>query len=264
MLICFVQIILFSCCCIRRVILKVEKIRSFVVEGNIGTGKSTLIEILKKNLNVDIVFEPIKKWQSIKGEQNLLDLFYKDIDRWAYTFQSYAFVTRVLEQEENFKKNVSGIQVLERSVYSDRYCFAKNCFELGKLTAMEWELYKEWFKWLVEGYTKRPDGFIYLKTKPEVCYSRILKRNRQEESAVPLDYIKLLHNKHENWLVEKIGVEEDNFISEVPVLSLECNNDFENCEKEQERLVRNIASFLGIDSSYNLQNSSKNIDRPEL
>ena len=224
-----------------------KNIKSFIVEGNIGAGKSTFLRILQKRLAVDVVFEPLEKWQAVKGGQNLLDLFYKDTERWSYTFQSYAFVTRVLEQRKNEQQNFSGVQILERSVYSDRYCFAKNCFELGKMSTMEWQLYKEWFSWLVEGYTKRPDGFIYLGTDPDVCYERLLKRDRYEESAVPFKYLELLHRKHEDWLIEKIDLEKS--FSEIPVLKLECNKEFENDIKEQDKHIEKIVSFFGLEEA---------------
>ena len=63
-----------------------------MIEGNIGAGKSTFLKVLQNQLNADIIFEPTNKWQEIDRESNLLDLFYKDTPRWAYTFQSYAFI----------------------------------------------------------------------------------------------------------------------------------------------------------------------------
>lgn len=218
--------------------------KCFILEGNIGAGKSTFLRIVKDRLAVQPVFEPCEKWQKVGGTENLLEKFYADTPRWAYTFQSYAFITRVLEQLEHAKKNTLGAQVLERSVYSDRYCFAKNCFELGTLSLLEWKLYQEWFNWLVDNYAIKPDGFIYLRTDPTVCFERLLKRNRKEEAAVPLSYLELLHNKHEDWLIKKEGVAE--YITKTPVLVLECNADFEHDEQEQARHMAKIASFFGV------------------
>lgn len=217
--------------------------KSLIIEGNIGAGKSTFLKIVGRFLDSDIVFEPHEKWQDVEGE-NLLDLFYKDTKRWAYTFQTYAFITRVLEQEKNAKNTDKDFQVLERSVYSDRYCFAKNCFEMGTMNKLEWSLYKDWFSWLVEQYTAKPAGFIYLKTDPEICYNRLVKRNRSEESNVPLKYLKLLDQKHNDWLMEKKGVSE--FIADVPVLVLDCNKDFEFDVSEQVKHMNSIADFFGV------------------
>lgn len=218
-------------------------LQSLIVEGNIGAGKSTFLRILEKRLQVQVVYEPHEAWQSVGGE-NLLDRFYSDTKRWAYTFQSYAFVTRVLAQEQHVLTCKYPTQVLERSVYSDRYCFAKNCYEMGVMNALEWKLYQEWFSWLVDLYTVKPHGFIYLQTDPEICFERLKKRNRSEEQTVSLDYIKKLHDKHESWLLEKRDVAP--YLKDVPVLVLPCNKDFEHDLEMQEEHLQKICDFFNV------------------
>lgn len=217
--------------------------RCFVVEGNIGAGKSTFLKMLKQYLNVQIVLEPHEQWQRVAGtDHNLLHKFYKDPNRWAYTFQSYAFVSRIMSQQAHSQSNPYAIQVLERSVFSDRYCFARNCYELGYMNALEWKLYQEWFTWLRDTYVSRPEGFIYLRTKPEICYERLNKRNREEEATVSIEYIRSVHDKHEGWLIEKEGV--DGYMREIPVLILDCDIDFENNKAEQEKHVEAVGAFM--------------------
>lgn len=218
--------------------------RIISLEGNIGAGKSTFLKIIEKALAVQAIFEPHTKWQQVGGTENLLEKYYAEPHRWSYTFQTYAFVTRVIEQESFARKSMFPIQMLERSVYSDRYCFAKNSFELGTMTALEWKLYQEWFSWLVDGYAATPVGFIYLRTTPEVCYERLKKRNRSEERNVSLDYLKTIHEKHERWLIERedvLGLEK-----EVPILVLPVHQDFEHDQQQQDRLLGEIAAFFGI------------------
>lgn len=230
--------------------------KCFIVEGNIGAGKSTFLRKLQEYLNVQMVFEPHEQWQRVGGTENLLEKFYNDTTRWAYTFQTFAFVTRVMEQEKHAAVNQFPVQILERSVYSDRYCFARNCFELGTMNALEWKLYQEWFGWLVDNYTKKPDGFIYLRTDPNVCFERIVKRSRHEEAAVPLEYIQKLHDKHEDWLIHKKDVAP--YLQETPVLVLDCNNEFENNHAEMENHVEKIASFMMEHNIYNVKQSQNN------
>lgn len=215
-----------------------------VIEGNIGAGKSTFLHLLNQYLQIDPVFEPHDKWQNIGDGENLLEKFYTDIRRWAYTFQTYAFVTRVLEQEKQVRNSKTNVQVLERSVYSDRYCFAKNCYEMGVMQSLEWQLYRDWFNWLVDGYTTKPTGFIYLQTDPNVCYDRLRKRNRHEEAAVPLDYLKRLHEKHEDWLIQRAEVAD--YLKDTPVLTLPCNHDFESDEQELTKHLSKIMQTFGI------------------
>ncbi|MFC1894649.1 deoxynucleoside kinase [Candidatus Dependentiae bacterium] len=214
----------------------------FFLEGNIGAGKSIFLKILKDNLNVDICFEPINKWQDIENEGNILDLFHKNTKRWAYTFQSYTFISRIqyqIEEEISCKKDT---QIFERSVYCDRYCFAKNCYESGNITSLEWQIYKEWFSWLIKKHTKKPSAFIYLKTDPKVCLARLKKRNCSQEACVELSYLELLHKNHEDWLVKKICI--NNYISDVPILVLDCDQDFESNLDIQKEHIKSVEKFI--------------------
>ncbi len=213
----------------------------FAVEGNIGAGKSTFLKVIARYLNAQFVPEPLEQWQNVGGE-NLLERFYADTQRWSYTFQTYAFVTRIVMQEAEAKKNELSYQIVERSVFSDRFCFAKNAYELGLMSALEWKLYQEWFAWLVEGYMKKPSGFIYLRTDAQVCYERMLKRSRSDEASVHFDYIHMLHKRHEDWLIHR--KEDTAFLHDVPVLVLECNEDFENNESVQKEHIQKIVDFL--------------------
>ena len=218
---------------------------SLMVEGNIGAGKSTFLKMLQSYLDICPVFEPNQRWQNIDGE-NLLDKFYKDTTRWAYTFQSYAFVSRVMEYDLAAEQTTKSVLISERSVFSDRYCFAENSFEMGVMDHLEWQLYKEWFSWLVYRYVTMPTGFIYLQTDPKICYDRMHIRSRSEEAAVSLSYLDLLHQKHERWLIDKEGV--DPQIKDVPVLVLHCNEDFEHNVDEQKKHVQKIVEFYKIQS----------------
>jgi len=238
--------------------------KSFIVEGNIGAGKSTFLKLIEHRLDIQVVLEPHEQWQKVGDTENLLEKFYADTQRWAYTFQTYAFVTRIMSQQEYAKKNIFSSQLLERSVYSDRYCFAHVAHELGNMNALEWKLYQEWFTWLVDNYTTKPSGFIYLRTSPETCYKRLKKRCRKEEIDISLDYLQALHNKHEKWLIEKEDIAP--YLKHVPVLSLPCDVDFENNMQEQERHIEKIISFFDIQPSsaqntYASSNQSKTIVR---
>lgn len=213
----------------------------FAVEGNVGAGKTTFLKVIGESLNMQVVPEPHEAWQNINGE-NLLDAFYSDGKRWAYTFQTYVFITRIIRREEMERANSFQHQLTERSVFADRHCFGKNSHEMGLMNDLEWNLYKEWFAWFVENRVSRPAGFIYLRADPSVCYSRLVKRNRFEEKLVSIDYLKLLHAKHESWLIHKKDVLAA--VRDVPVLVLDCDQDFESNEALQKIYAERVAAFV--------------------
>lgn len=221
---------------------RIRKQHYVVIEGNVGAGKSTFLKLIKDYFHAQVVFEPHQKWQHEDSEHNLLAKFYTDTQRWAYTFQTYAFVTRVIEQEKHARTNPFPLQFLERSVFSDRYCFAKNAHERGHMNTLEWKLYTEWFSWLVDGYVQKPSAFVYLQVDPKTCFKRLQKRDRSEEATVTLEYLEQLHEKHEQWLLKKEGVAD--YLRDVPVLTLAAGDNFESDRNVLEKHVSQIATFL--------------------
>jgi deoxyadenosine/deoxycytidine kinase len=211
------------------------------IEGNIGAGKSTFLKMIESYLDAHILFEPHQKWQDVDGE-NILDYFYKDTQRWGYTFQNYVLITRLLSQKKSIELTKKKLHFFERSLYSDRYCFAQNCFETGSISSVEWKLYKDIFAEFQLNYAVRPSAFIYLQTDPEICFERLVKRNRTEEGVVSLDYIRLLHQKHESLFILKEI--DDLVLKQIPVLVLSCNDEFENNGSIAKRHIDSIIEFI--------------------
>jgi deoxyadenosine/deoxycytidine kinase len=173
------------------------------LEGNIGAGKSTLLRGLQRH-GVRTIEEPLAQWQGTGQRQNLLDLFYTDPKRWAFTFQTFAFLSRAQASTAALKAAPEGeaTVVLERSLQSDKRCFAINCHKTGLFTEAEWAVYSDYHDWLVgESASLRIDGAVYLRTSPTTCLGRIRQRARAEESSLPLEYLTQLHARHEEWLL---------------------------------------------------------------
>jgi deoxyadenosine/deoxycytidine kinase len=218
------------------------------VEGNIGSGKSTFLKKLSESINCKIAVEPCKRWQDVGG-YNLLEAFYKDSNRWGYTFQSYVFLTRIQALEKMFEyffNNLSNDMdyfISERFVLADLYVFAKTSYDLGIFNKIEWEAYCNWYLWMIKKYVPIPSGFIYLRVMPEVAYNRINIRARGEESEISIDYLKMIHNCHENWMIHKKFFIETGF-SDIPVLVIDCNKDFEHNIIEWNIILEKTKSFI--------------------
>ena len=186
----------------------------YIVEGNIGSGKTELLNILNDNINCEIIKEPVEVWQSIIGDnKNILQQFYEDPVRYAYLFQTIVFKTR-LQSIDHLQ--VKSIRFSERSIWTDKYVFGKSCIESKKMNELEKNAYMQWFDWLEEKFFKIPDGIIYLQCSPEKCYERMNIRARNEESSVPIEYLKEIHLNHEEWI---------NSWKKTSVLILNNNND---------------------------------------
>ena len=175
------------------------------IEGNIGAGKSTLLRLLARR-GMRTVDEPLKKWRGEEGGgSNLLELFYGDPKRWAFTFQTAAFLTRAQTAAAALRAPdvpPDATWVLERSLLSDKHCFATNCFKTELFTPAEWGVYQDFHTWLMAEFpTLSIDGAIYVRTEPTTCLSRLRSRGREEESSIPLDYLSALHTRHEEWLL---------------------------------------------------------------
>ncbi|MEI6805144.1 MAG: deoxynucleoside kinase [Myxococcaceae bacterium] len=207
------------------------------LEGNIGAGKSSFLQILADHLNCKVIFEPHHRWQASDDSENILDLFYKNPKRWAYTFETYTLLTRLCDHQVHTSKHDHQFVISERSPYSGRYCFAANTHAQGHLTDLEWELYQSLCDHLFAQHVAKPTGMIYLKTSPEICYKRLNIRNRKEESTLPLEYLEQLHAKHETWLLGK---------QDIPTLVLDGNLPYLHDNESKQHLVKLVSDFFGI------------------
>lgn len=172
----------------------------FIIEGNIGSGKTTLVRKLKDREDTEVIEEPVDLWLSIRdddGKHSLLDLFYSDSKRYSYLFQTMVFKTRLMSLDHEQEKS---IRFSERSIWTDKYIFGENCIENNMMNAIEAKSYYKWFNWLEKHFEPNPAGIIYIQCSPEKCMERIKKRAREGEDLISYDYLKQLHNKHEKWL----------------------------------------------------------------
>lgn len=174
------------------------------LEGNIGAGKSTVGQRLKASGLFDFLEEPISLWRE-GFAANLLQRMYTDMDRWAFTFQIMAFVTRVKTWQEILSRTDHQRVVLERSVFTDRRVFAANLHRRGAISDVEWELYCGLWDFLVSHYCVQPDHIIYLRTPVDVCMERIRVRGREEESQISLEYLRQIEELHDQWLMGNPG-----------------------------------------------------------
>ena len=208
------------------------------IEGNIGAGKTTIINEINKltfNKSHIIILEQVQEWMNIKddNDNNILELFYSDQQKYGYIFQSYVLFSRLQFMLKTIKDNPNSIIICERSHLTDIKVFAKALFELGKLSSIEWNVYNKWHKLIQELFDIKISGIIYNRCSPSICLERICKRSRNGESDITLDYLNLLHNKHEDWMKD---------LSDIKILNI--NGDIDILDNERNQLLNNILFFI--------------------
>ena len=207
------------------------------IEGNIGVGKSTFIDIIKQNiLDSEIVPEPVDMWKERidTDGQNILQKFYQDVPRWAYSFQNLACISRMTKIEDSISKSNAKYIFLDRSLDTDKYIFEQMLYDTKQISEIEHQMYNLWCDFYYKYVRSKLENVtVYLKCSPEIALERIKKRGRVEEKDISIEYLTQIHNYHEKWLGSKSNV-----------LIIDCNKDFENDIEYQMEIVNKVKSYL--------------------
>jgi len=204
-----------------------------VVEGNIGSGKTTFLKHFNKlSDEVEIIAEPVEKWRNANGH-NLLQMMYEDPDRWSLAFQTYVQLTMV---QNHTMETTKSIKLMERSLFSAKYCFVENLKRSGKMPLCEYEVLTSWFDFLLSSpqVDLGVDLIVYMRTSPDVALRRLMSRGRGEENLIAKEYIQDLHYLHEDWLVH------GKYALPAPVIVVDADKDLDEMQEvfaRQEEIV---------------------------
>lgn len=161
------------------------------IDGNIGCGKSSVLNYLHRNNKIAIDLEPVESWTSF-----LIKIYEKNCEY--FKFNVRVWLDRCWIQEKTDKILI----LIERSPYFIKNVFIQSQYDNDLITEDEYNILQELYKktdmlWISNIY-------IYLRSDPEKCFNRIKKRNRQCEKTVSLDYLTILHNYHEDKYKEAV------------------------------------------------------------
>jgi deoxyadenosine/deoxycytidine kinase len=218
------------------------------IEGNIGSGKSTLLANLRTYYenNCDVIFlkEPVDEWEKIKDENGttILEKFYGDQNKYSFPFQMMAYVSRLKVLRDALKgidrtQNRRIVIITERSLYTDKMVFAKMLYDSQKIELINYKIYLNWFDTFSEEFPV--NKVVYVKTDPEICHSRIMKRSREGESNIPLEYLKNCNNYHNNML----DVNLDDCVCDEQLI-LDGNIDIYENNDQLEKWINEIEGFI--------------------
>ena len=164
--------------------------KTIAIAGNIGTGKSSLVEFLTRTYGIMPFYEP-------NDENPYLPDFYRDMKRWAFHSQLY-FLSNKFRMHRQLEQ-LSGVVVLDRTIYEDAEIFATALRDMRKFTGRDWETYWNFYQTILDSI-RPPDLMIYLRCSMRTLRNRIRQRGRAMEKDIPLSYLKRLDNLYDEWI----------------------------------------------------------------
>ena len=175
------------------------------IAGNIGSGKSTLTNLLARHYG----WEP--RFEAVEGNPYLED-YYHDIHRWSFNLEVYFLKERFRDLIAISQTDHTIIQ--DRTIYEGVYVFMENNKAMGNLSDRDYETYMELFEQMMS-MVKLPDLMIYLRASVPHLVSNIQKRGRDYEQAIQLDYLQNLNERYDDFIYNKyqgkvMTVEKDN------------------------------------------------------
>ncbi|MDX1481835.1 MAG: deoxynucleoside kinase [Woeseiaceae bacterium] len=169
---------------------RVEGPRSIAVAGNMGAGKSTMVEFLSRTYGIAPFYEP--------NEDNpYLPDFYADMKRWAFHSQLY-FLSHKFRLHQELDR-APGVVVLDRTIFEDAEIFATALYEMRKIDRRDWATYRAFYATILDAI-RPPDLLIYLRCSMRTLRKRIRLRGRDMEQDVPARYLKRLDRLYERWI----------------------------------------------------------------
>ncbi len=164
--------------------------RTIAIAGNIGAGKTSLVEFLTSTYNITPFYEP-------NDENPYLEDFYKDMKRWGFHSQLY-FLSNKFQIHQQVDQT-PGVVVQDRTIFEDVEIFATALKQMRKISERDWKTYQDFYQ-SITASIKPPDLMIYLKCSIRTVRKRIKIRGRQMEQDIPLSYLRRLDRLYENWI----------------------------------------------------------------
>jgi deoxyadenosine/deoxycytidine kinase len=164
--------------------------KTIAIAGNMGSGKSTMVDFLSRAYGVQPFYEP-------NDDNPYLPDFYRDMQRWAFRSQLYFLSSKFrLHQELD---RTPGVSILDRTIFEDAEVFAAALRDMGHIDKRDWATYRAFYETILEAI-EPPDLMIYLRCSMRTLRKRIRLRGRAMEQDVPLSYLKRLQLLYDRWI----------------------------------------------------------------
>ena len=221
------------------------------IEGNIGAGKSTILDALKSRININGVFmqEPVNVWETVKDESNktILMKYYENPEKYAFPFQIMAYTTRLHALKSCIENNSNcDVIVCERSLEADKNIFAKMLYDDSMIECVSYQIYNMLYNNTANAY--RADAIIYMRADPKECLFRIHKRLRNGENNISMEYLESCHKYYDEWLMAEHDGDHggDHDRNNIPILVLDVNDnvDYNEDNGVGQKWILQISQFI--------------------
>ncbi|MDY3979944.1 MAG: deoxynucleoside kinase [Tidjanibacter sp.] len=192
------------------------------IAGNIGSGKTSLTEILSKRYGAKAYYEDI--------DNPYIADFYDDMNRWSFNFQMFFLGSRI-NQTLMMLRESTGNVIQDRTIYEDAHIFAGNLHQMGLMSSRDYDTYMKIFN-LATDLVPAPEVLVYLKASVPTLVRQIIKRGRSYEMGIDIDYLERLNNRYNDWI-------ENNYKGKVLVVNVD-ETDFVSHPDEIERIAAQI------------------------
>ena len=194
--------------------MQVDNIPVLLLTGYLGSGKTTLTEILTERYGAKAYYEDLAN--------PYINDFYEDMGRWSFHLQLWFLGSRI-QQTLTMLADGSDNVVQDRTIYEDAHIFADNLHSMGLMASRDFDTYMKMFN-IEQTLLPKPDVLIYLKASVPTLIAQIKMRGREYEQNIDIDYLKRLNDRYDEWVSNYEGevfvIDKDNsdFVENIKVL----------------------------------------------
>lgn len=160
------------------------------IAGNIGSGKTTLTELLTQRYGAKAYYEDM--------DNPYLGDFYNEMNRWAFQLQISFLGSRIQQTLDMLSSGEENI-FQDRTIYEDAHIFADNLYCMGLMSSRDFGTYMKIFE-LTTNLIPQPDVLIYLRASIPTLIAQIKRRGRDYEMNIDEEYLQRLNEKYEHWI----------------------------------------------------------------